>query len=171
MRSKPTVYILCGLTGSGKTTAARELEGAGCVRLSVDELIYDRHGVQDVDFPTSDYPKLHVAAVTELNERMAALLSEGRDVVLDYGMDFWTRAGRDRYRAFAEEHGGRALLIYMRADRELLLERLGERNRRRDANAFFVTEERLDSYIARFEEPQDEMEIVRDQRDARPRAG
>ena len=33
----PVVYLLCGLTGSGKTTYARQLEAAGAVRLSVDE--------------------------------------------------------------------------------------------------------------------------------------
>jgi hypothetical protein len=37
-RMPAVVYLLCGLTGSGKTTYARRLEAGGAVRLSVDEL-------------------------------------------------------------------------------------------------------------------------------------
>ena len=47
----PVVYLLCGLTGSGKTTYARQLEAAGAVRLSVDEEVYARHGRYGVDTP------------------------------------------------------------------------------------------------------------------------
>src|SRR5215207_8258600 len=49
----PVVYLLCGLTGSGKTTYARQLEAAGAVRLSVDEEVFARHGRYGVDYPTS----------------------------------------------------------------------------------------------------------------------
>ena len=35
-----TVWLLVGLTGSGKTTFARRLETRGVVRLSVDEEVF-----------------------------------------------------------------------------------------------------------------------------------
>ncbi|MEU6934986.1 AAA family ATPase [Streptomyces sp. 2RAF24] len=39
----PTVFLLVGLTGSGKRTyAQRVLEPRGAVRLSVDEIVYER---------------------------------------------------------------------------------------------------------------------------------
>jgi hypothetical protein len=38
------VYLLCGLTGSRKTSYAKRLEAGGAVRLSVDEEVYARHG-------------------------------------------------------------------------------------------------------------------------------
>ncbi|WP_421648061.1 AAA family ATPase [Nocardiopsis alba] len=41
----PTVFLLVGLTGSGKTTYARSvLEPRGVVRVSVDEEVHRRHG-------------------------------------------------------------------------------------------------------------------------------
>ena len=47
----PVVYLLCGLTGSGKTTHAKQLEAAGAVRLSVDEEVFARHGPYGVTTP------------------------------------------------------------------------------------------------------------------------
>lgn len=50
------VYLLVGLTGSGKTTYAKvRLESAGAVQLSVDELVHARHGRYGVDYPERDY--------------------------------------------------------------------------------------------------------------------
>ena len=38
MKAKPTVYVLCGFIGAGKTTFARELEArTGAVRITKDE--------------------------------------------------------------------------------------------------------------------------------------
>ena len=157
---RPTVYMLCGLSGAGKTTTARRLAEAGCEKLSVDQIVHQRFGRQDEDFPSGDYPRLHAEVISELDVQLVHLLEQRRDVVLDYGKEFWTRAGRDRYKRCIEKHGGRWKLIYLQADRELLLERLRVRNRRRDADAFYVTEERLDEFVAVFEEPHDETEIV-----------
>lgn len=81
----PVVYLLCGLTGSGKTTYAKRLEAAGAVRLTVDEV-----------------------------------------------------------------------------DREVLLQRLADRNRRGDANAMPLLPADLEDFIARFDEPEGEgEELVR----------
>ncbi|MGI5443016.1 AAA family ATPase [Streptomyces shenzhenensis] len=53
------VYLLVGLTGSGKTTyAKRRLEAAGVVRLSVDERVHEQHGRYGVDHPERDYRRL-----------------------------------------------------------------------------------------------------------------
>ncbi len=34
---KPTLYLLCGLPASGKTTWAKQMERSGALRLSLDE--------------------------------------------------------------------------------------------------------------------------------------
>jgi predicted kinase len=162
------VYMLCGLTGAGKTTTARRLVESGCERLSVDQIIHQRFGRQDEDFPTADYLRFHAQVISELDERLVHLLRQSHNVVLDYGREFWTRQSRDRYKRLIEEHGGHWRLLYLLADRELLLERLLERNRCRDADAFHVTEELLDQFITQFEEPRDELEIVERQRLPRP---
>lgn len=57
--SGPVVYLLVGLTGSGKTTyARRRLESAGAARLSVDERVHARHGRYRVDYPERQVPRL-----------------------------------------------------------------------------------------------------------------
>ena len=161
---RPVVCLLCGLSGSGKTTAARALEGAGYERLSVDEVIHVRHGREGVDFPESDYARLHEEIIVELDRRLIELLAQRRNVVLDYGQDLWTKAGRERYKRIVEDHGGRWELRYLQADREVLRERLNARSVRSDANAPPIGEDLMERFIAQFEEPTGEMEVVYTQR-------
>jgi hypothetical protein len=79
------VYLLCGLTGSGKTTSAKRLEAGGAVRLSVDEEVYARHGRYGVDDPMGEYVERERPGVEELRRRLEELVEAGRDVVLDDG--------------------------------------------------------------------------------------
>src|SRR5438034_284431 len=95
-RRQPFAYMLCGFVGSGKTTHARRLEAEGCVRLSIDELVFERHGRRGVDYDESDYPAVAASARADLDERLCELLADGHDVVLDYG--FWSRGLRDQYK-------------------------------------------------------------------------
>jgi predicted kinase len=129
----PIVYLLCGLTGSGKTTYAKRLEASGAVRLSVDEEIYARHGRYGVDYPMEEYFDRERPVVEELRHRLVELVESGQDVVLDYGL--WRRSDRDAYKRLIEAHGGTWRLLYFKADREVLTQRLAERNRRDDAGA------------------------------------
>jgi predicted kinase len=128
----PVVYLLCGLTGSGKTTHARQLEAAGAVRLSVDEV------------------------VEELRRRLVELIESGNDVALDHGL--WRRSDRDAYKRLIEAHGGTWRLLHLKADRDLLPQRLADRSRRGDANAMPLTPSDLEDFITRFEEPTGEGE-------------
>ena len=147
----PIVYLLCGLTGSGKTTYARRLEAGGAVRLSVDEEVYVRHGRYGVDYPMSEYFDRERPVVEELPGRLVELVEAGHDVVLDYGL--WRRSDRDAYKRLVEAHGGRWRLLYFKVDPEVLRQRLADRNRRADANALMVTPSALEDFIARFDEP------------------
>jgi predicted kinase len=75
-------------------------------------------------------------------------------VVYDHGM--WRRSDREAYKRLVEEHGGRWRLLYFKVDREVLLQRLADRNRRRDANAMPLLPADLEDFIARFDEPEGE---------------
>ncbi|MFE2373389.1 MULTISPECIES: AAA family ATPase [Streptomyces] len=155
----PVVFLLVGLTGSGKTTyAQRQLEPEGAVRLSVDEVVHERHGRYGVDYPENTYFEKEAPVVSELHERLAELVAEGRDVVWDHGL--WPRKDRDAMKELVEAAGGRWRLLYFPVEREELLRRLAERNEREDANALVVTPEALDDFFARFEKPQDEGEEI-----------
>ncbi|MFC9735054.1 AAA family ATPase [Streptomyces roseolus] len=155
----PTVFLLVGLTGSGKTTyAQRVLEPRGAVRLSVDEVVFERHGRYGVDYPEATYFEKEAPVVAELHERLAELVAEGRDVVWDHGL--WPRKDREAMKTLVEAAGGRWRLLYFPVARDELLRRLAERNERADANALVVTPEALDDFFARFEEPQGEGEEI-----------
>ncbi|MFG2483401.1 AAA family ATPase [Streptomyces virginiae] len=155
----PVVYLLVGLTGSGKTTYSRQrLEPTGAVRLSVDEVVHDRHGRYGVDYPENTYFAKEAPVVAELQERLVRLVAEGRDVVWDHGL--WQHKHRDEMKELAEGAGGRWRLLYFPVDQAELLRRLQERNRREDANALFVSPEALDDFLARFEMPQGEGEEI-----------
>lgn len=154
----PVVYLLCGLTGSGKTAYAKHLEAEGCVRLSIDELVHARHGQYDIDYPACDYPRYYSEAVAELDRRLVELLEANKPVVLDHGL--WQRSNRDRYKALVEAHGGRWELLYFRTEPSVLRQRLAHRNLRRGANALPVSDDMLEDFIARFEEPSGEGEHV-----------
>ncbi|MFI0107883.1 AAA family ATPase [Streptomyces globisporus] len=129
----PTVFLLVGLTGSGKTTyAQRVLEPQGAVRLSVDELVFERYGRYGVDYPEDTYFEKEAPVVAELQERLAELVAGGRDVVWDHGL--WPRKDREAMKSLVESVGGRCRLLYFPVSREELLRRLKERNERGDAN-------------------------------------
>jgi predicted kinase len=119
---RPVVYLLSGLTGSGKTTFAKRLEAEGVMRLSVDEEVHARHGRYGIDYPEHEYFQRERPVVEEVQRRLAELVRAGQDVVLDYGL--WRRVERDAYKRLVEAHGGQWRLVYFRADREVLLRRL-----------------------------------------------
>lgn len=81
--SMPTVHLLYGLAGSGKTTVARQLEIAlPAIRFTLDEwmLRFD----PDLDFDSTAYAE-RADRVRELIWSIAAqVLSQGGNVVLDW---------------------------------------------------------------------------------------
>ncbi|WDZ93539.1 ATP-binding protein [Nocardiopsis sp. HUAS JQ3] len=155
----PVVFLLVGLTGSGKTTYARTvLEPRGVVRLSVDEEVHRRHGRYGVDYPEWEYFERQAPVVEWVRERLVALVAEGRDVVMDHGL--WRCAERAGWKKLVESAGARWRLLYFPVGHEELLRRLSERNRRRDANALTVTPEALADFVARFDPPEGEGEEV-----------
>ncbi|WP_435271985.1 AAA family ATPase [Streptomyces parvulus] len=156
---RPVVYLLVGLTGSGKTTYAKQrLVPTGAVRLSVDEEVHSRHGRYGVDYAEHEYFSLEEPVVAEIRERLAALVAAGQDVVLDHGL--WLRPAREEWKKLVKSAGGRWRLLYFPVPREELLRRLNERNRRDDANALAVSPSALDDFYARFDPPEGEGEEV-----------
>lgn len=154
----PLAVLLAGLTGSGKTTVSQALVGHGFTRLSVDEEVHRLHGRYGVDYPEHTYFDRERPVVEAVRTRFVKELEAGNDVVLDHGL--WRRGDRDAWRRAAHEAGGLPLVVYLPADRDELLRRLAERNRREDANALTVTPEALDDFFARFDAPAEEEDVI-----------
>ena len=50
--------MLCGLTGSGKSTYAERIISKGYVKISIDEVMYEKYGVAGIDYPYEKYLEL-----------------------------------------------------------------------------------------------------------------
>lgn len=146
---KPTLHLLCGLPGSGKTTRAKELEAAGRgVLLNADQWVCDLYP-DDAEAAARDHRKGLVEKVQwELVER---LLTGGISVILDWGV--WVRAERDRYRDRARDLGADVKTIFLDVPLETLHERVAARNHNLPAGTFHISAEELDEWAAVFEPP------------------
>jgi predicted kinase len=158
MTTVPLAVLLAGLTGSGKTTVAQALAEHGFTRLSVDEEVHRLHGRYGVDYPEHTYFERERPVVEAIRQRFIKELAVGNDVVLDHGL--WRRADRDAWRQAARDADGHPLVVYLPADRDELLRRLADRNRREDANALTVTPEALDDFFARFDPPAEDEDVI-----------
>jgi predicted kinase len=155
----PTVYLLCGIACSGKTTYARtELEPQGVVRLSIDDGVSESYGTPGVDFDIEEYAAIERCVLDWQREELIGYLAVGTSVALDYG--FKWRTQREVYRNIAAQQGVDCRLLYFKAGRDLLLQRAAVRNLNPDVNAVPVTPDLLDMFISWFEEPEGEGEII-----------
>lgn len=153
------VVLMCGLAGSGKTTASQALEARGFLRLSFDELLWEVCGRYGVDYPAQAYAEKQAIARSVLMDRVLGALMDRTPLAVDSA--FWNRAARDNYRTLAASFGCACRVLYLEADPSLLRERLRLRAGRFDANAAFpVTEDILERFLNSFEPPANEGEIV-----------
>jgi len=121
----PTVYLLAGQPGSGKTTYAKALEAGGVVRLAVAEETQARHGAPGVDYPASEHDDRQQVVLAELSQLLVAHVLAGRDVVLDHGLGH--RTERDFYKQLVEDNGGQWFLINFTLDHSELIRQLERR--------------------------------------------
>ncbi|MER5640510.1 ATP-binding protein [Kitasatospora sp. NPDC002227] len=159
-RVPSTVVLMCGPPGAGKTTHAKALERWGYVRLSIDEVVWERLGGRDagVVLPQAEWDALKEEVRAEQRLRLVELIRDGRDVVVDYS--FWSRAAREDYKTLVESHGARWQLLHLKADRATLERRIAARNLESGPNAVTLDAALFDRYLANFEEPVGEGETV-----------
>jgi predicted kinase len=150
--------MLCGLPASGKSTYAQKLMKKGLIKLSPDEEVYKRFGHAGTDYPAQEYLQNYTIVLTELEKELLKLLKQKKAFVLDYG--YWRRDHREKHKQVIENYGAKWKLLYFKASTELIAERIEQRNKRTDANAFPITKDMLRNFIERFEEPRNEGEEI-----------
>jgi len=158
VKRKPTLYLLCGLPGSGKTTVARRLEQeAPALRLTPDEWMTPLYGASICEPNTLDRWNHAHDRVEKVQWQVAerALLL-GVNVVLDFGI--WAREEREDFRSRAAALGARSELIFLDEPLDVLKERVKARNEAPEHSAYPISEADLETWWPLFQRPsQDEL--------------
>lgn len=150
--------VMCGISGSGKTHYARQIEEAGYVRLSADALIWEKAGRILGSLSEGERHQLFAECRREILSRLGALLKEGKKVVVDSTQ--CKRATRDEIRTVCLQAGVRPVFVYCHADKDELLARVSKR-RGTGPDDLIVTPRELSAYWLGFERPQpDEHDFI-----------
>lgn len=141
MATKPTLIIVCGLPGSGKTTHAKQLESTlRAIRFCPDEWMT----ALSIDI----YDEAARAKIEGLQWKLTQeLLVHGVNVIIEWGT--WRRSERDTLRVGARALGAAAELHYLSASADVLFERI----RRRGMENPPITREALLRWIDNFQIP------------------
>ena len=148
MEGKPTgtVYLLCGKTGSGKSTFARTWQAErGAALLSVDELMLALFP----EYLGEAHRAVWERCRTYLLARAEEIALAGADVLLDFG--FWSAAERAETRARFARAGVPVKLLLFTAPAELRARRLARRNAAAQGREYRIDPEMQALFDSRFE--------------------
>jgi predicted kinase len=141
----PTLFLLVGLPGSGKTTRARRLEVEHlALRFSPDEWMIPLCG-------ESDAGGMRDVLEGRLISTALRVLQLGRSVVLDFG--FWSRDERSSLRWLARSVGAGCLISYLPIEEGEQRGRIEDRLAATPELTFPVGNDALAEYRAVFEAP------------------
>ena len=136
--------------GAGKSTLAREIAlNLGAIRLSEDEWLASVFPDEINDF--ADYIKYSARLKPLLKAHVQDLLKSGVSVVMDFPAN--TRKQRAWFREIFSEYQLPHRLIYLEADNEVCLKRLGLRREAQPERAKFDNEDVFNQVTSYFQPP------------------
>jgi predicted kinase len=152
----PTVYLICGFIGAGKSTFSKMLEEeTDAVRITKDEWSIKLIG----NDPTITGYAEWDSKITGLSRDFAFYLAEkGIDVILDEG--FWERKTREEMRKRANAIGAKVVMYFLDTPIETIRERVLRRNNNLTKESFEISREMLDDYLKYWEPPTKDEDFI-----------
>ena len=146
----PTLFLMVGLPGSGKTVRARELAAErGALQLTADDWALSIFGQDDRHQSRPDGKRWL------LEGRLVALAMDALrlrlSVVLDFGL--WSRDERSALRWMAASVEASCEIVYLPVEREVQWSRIQNRWKRTPDQTFPMAEAELDPWKEQFEVP------------------
>lgn len=133
----PTLFITCGLTGSGKSRLARELSlDLGLEIVSSDVVRKELAGLRPTDRPSEGYgtgiytDRASVRTYGELERRARAALGGGHSIIVD--ATFRRRADRARFGTLARNAGTPFVILHAVCPEPTIRRRLDSRQKDRN---------------------------------------
>lgn len=156
MRPQPTVHVLCGFIGAGKTTFAKKLEKkTGAVRITKDEWLIRLIGNDPTIEGFADYDH----RICGLSRDVAFdLVGKGIDVIIDEG--FWEKEQRDIIMQRVAESGAKGIMYFLHTPVETIRKRVEDRNARPSDDSFIISGEMLDNYLRSWQPPGEDEDYV-----------
>lgn len=153
MPASPTLHILCGKAGAGKSTLAQALAREhAAILLCEDVMIARLYGEQMNTF--DDYIRCSRKLKTVVGPLTTDLLRAGCSVVLDFPAN--TKAGRRWFRSLFEAAGAAHVLHFVASPDAVCLERIARRNVERPEGSYFLSEADFAHVSSFFEAPESE---------------
>lgn len=156
IKKQPTVYLICGFIGAGKTTFSKKLaKSTGALRITKDEWMVQIFGNTPVEenFETFDNN------VTKLAKDFAfQLVERGIDIILDEG--FWEKYQREELKKRIEKAGAKWVLYYVSTPLDEMKKRVANRSKNPGKESFEVSDEMFDSYLKYWHPPGKDEEFI-----------
>ena len=147
----PTLFLMVGLPGAGKTTRARVVAAEQrAVRLTPDEWMIPLFGESDAGGKRDVLEGRLISLAVDV-------LGRGVSVILDFGC--WSRAERSALRSVAARCGAAFRIIYLPIDPTNQLDRVAGRWATTPGQTFPMTPTDLDRWAGMFQAP-DERELA-----------
>ena len=141
----PTIHLIHGFIGFGKTTIAKQLEKElPAIRFTHDELMIKTYGRNPEDFSQERFNIIDKI----IKEKTFKEIKKGNNVILDYGL--WEKETRANYYHWAKEITPDVIFHAVQCDIELAKQRVLERTKKH-SEEFYIDENIFNDRLKRFE--------------------